>query len=84
MIDIQLTYNAVYKWKTIVPISIIGYAFLNDDLLNEIELITYFSEANNEAIFVEKLRKLSGHFEATRIKYVHPYYWSAFYLSVLN
>ena len=62
MIDVQLTYNAVYKWKTIEPISVIGYAFLDDILLKDDELITYFLEVKNEEEFIEKIKKLSGHF----------------------
>ena len=62
MIDVQLTYNAVYKWKTIEPISVIGYAFSDDILLKDDELITYFLEVKNEEEFIEKLKKLSGHF----------------------
>ncbi len=62
MIDVQLTYNAVYKWKTIEPISVIGYAFLDNILLKDDELITYFLEVKNEEEYIEKLKKLSGHF----------------------
>ena len=62
MVEINLTYNTVYKWKKTEFISVIGYAFLNDILLKENELITYFSAVKNEEIFIEKIKKLSGHF----------------------
>ncbi|MFN8282056.1 MAG: asparagine synthase-related protein [Chitinophagales bacterium] len=62
MIELKLTYNAVYKWQTIENISAIGYAFLDNVLLNTDELITYFNDIKTENDFTEKLQKISGHF----------------------
>lgn len=61
MIEIQLTYNLVHKWKTENGVSV-GSAFLNDTLLKENSLIEYFQSVKNETSLKEKLNKLSGHF----------------------
>lgn len=62
MIKTQLTYNLVHKWHNSDTISVIGSAFLKNELLNKKSLFTYFELANDETSFVEKLQKLSGHF----------------------
>ena len=62
MIKTQLTYNLVHKWYTSENISVIGSAFLKNELLKEKNLSAYFKSANDEISFVEKLQKLSGHF----------------------
>lgn len=62
MIEKKLTYNRIYKWKSTDAVSVIGYSFLSGTLLQENELIAYFKETKNEKRFLEKIKKLSGHF----------------------
>lgn len=62
MIDVQLTYNQYHKWKTQNNISVIGSAFLHNELLREESLISYFSDCKNEIKFFEKTKNIDGHF----------------------
>lgn len=62
MIKIQLTYDLVNKWYSENTISVIGTAFLHNQLLKNHALKVYFESVNNEPSFVEKTAKLSGHF----------------------
>ena len=52
MIKTQLTYNLVHKWYTSENISVIGSAFLKNELLKEKNLSAYFQSANDEISFV--------------------------------
>ncbi len=62
MIKIQLTHDLVNKWYSATNISVIGKAFIGDELLTEKTLVDYFKKSGTENSFTDTLKKASGHF----------------------
>jgi hypothetical protein len=62
MTEIQLTYGLYHKYYTDKHISVIGTAFLDDQLLKEETLVQYFKASTDPSVFTDQLKKLSGQF----------------------
>jgi len=66
-IDIKLYYNNAFKWYVKDNIYVIGYAIYKDKILENDELVDYFS-FNNESELKKKLEEINGYFSVV-IKY---------------